>query len=112
MRIPYKASGHARHRPDDANAFVPDTVGEVRPLRAVDAESDAEEFIEAATMGEYVREDALNEVVDEEDGGPFIMLDEDAMLPPVPEERRLDREGHEPLEKEHMRRGGRWAARG
>ncbi|HVJ89117.1 MAG TPA: hypothetical protein VM580_04885 [Labilithrix sp.] len=99
-------------RPDDGNAFVPDTIGQLTPLPAADAEAFAQEFIGSATGAESVREDALDEVVDEEDGGPFIDLDEDAQLPPLPEEREDEREGQEPLQQEQILRGGKWAARG
>lgn len=102
----------SQRRPDDGNAFLPDTIGQLRPLPASDAESLAEEFIGSATGAESVREDALDEVVDEEEGGPFIVLDEDAKLPPVPEERSQEREGHEPMRHEQTFRGARWAARG
>ena len=100
-------------RPDDGNAFVPDVVGTVHPpLLSNDAESFAEEFVASATGAESVREDASDEVVDEEEGGPFIVLDEDAKLPPEPEERSPEREGHERVKREQSLRGARWAARG
>jgi hypothetical protein len=78
----------------------------------MEAEADAEEFIGSATMGESVSEDARNEVVDEEEGGPFMLLDEEARLPPeseLTEEREL--EGHEYVEKEQTLRGARWVSR-
>src|SRR5688572_21570660 len=68
-------------RLDDGDAFVPDTVSERQPMRADDAESFAEEFIASALMGEPVAQDAADEVVDEELGGPFILLDDEARLP-------------------------------
>jgi hypothetical protein len=108
-----------RERPDDANAFVPDTTGQLRPLPASDAEAFAEEFIGSATGGEPVMMDAVDEVVDEEDGGPYIVLDEDAALPAEPaessggrEEQEPAEEGHEPVQEEEGRRGARWAAKG
>jgi hypothetical protein len=76
-------------RTDDGDAFVPDAVSERTPIRADDAESFAEEFIAAALMGEPVAQDAADEVVDEEQGGPFIMLDDEAKLP----EREEDEDG-------------------
>lgn len=101
-----------RPRPDDGNAFLPDTTGTHERLRAADAESDAEEFVASALTGEDIREDTRDEVVDDEEGGPFIVLDEDAKLPSVPEERDPDREGHASVEYEQLLRGGRWASRG
>src|SRR5262245_23070383 len=66
---------HAHHpREDDAEAFVPDPNGNGKtPLPADDAESFAEEFIQSATAAEPAFEDARDEVVDEEQGGPFII---------------------------------------
>jgi len=99
-------------RPDDGNAFLPDTIGELRPLPAADAEALAEEFIGAATGAESVTADAQDEVADDEEGGPFIVLDDDGQLPPEPEERSPEREGDEPVRHEQGLRGARWAARG
>jgi hypothetical protein len=99
-------------RPDDGNAFVPDNIGQLKPLAASDAEAFAEEFIGSATGAESVREDAEDEVVDDEEGGPFIVLDDNAKLPPEPSERNPDREGHEPVQQKQMTRGAKWAARG
>jgi hypothetical protein len=99
-------------RPDDGNAFVPDTIGQLRPIPAADAESFAEEFIGSATGAESVSEDAEDEVVDAEEGGPFIVLDEDARLPSEPTERKAEREGHEPVKHEQSLRGANWAAKG
>jgi hypothetical protein len=64
---------HGRHeRTDDGNAFIPDPEG--GPARTSDdlAENMAEEFLESATRGNDAYEDALDEVVPEEIGGPFI----------------------------------------
>jgi hypothetical protein len=99
-------------RPDDGNAFLPDTIGQLRPLPSADAEAFAEEFIGAATGAESVSEDASDEVVDDEEGGPFIVLDDDARLPNEPTERNPDREGHEPVQQVESARGARWAAKG
>ena len=116
-----RASGHPHGRndvprpaprPDDGNAFLPDTIGQGKPLGAADAESFAEEFIGSATQGEPVYESAHEEVADDEEGGPFIVLDDEGRLPPEPDERDAEREGHEPVEHEHAIRGANWAAKG
>lgn len=99
-------------RVDDGNAFVPDTNGQLRPLAASDAESFAEEFIGSATHGGSIREDANDEVVEDEVGGPFIVLDEEGQLPTEPEERKAESDGHAPIEQVQVLRGARWAARG
>ncbi|MBX3215173.1 MAG: hypothetical protein KF850_24265 [Labilithrix sp.] len=99
-------------RPDDGNAFVPDTIGQLRPIPAPDAEAFAEEFIGSATAGESVSEDAEDEVVDEEEGGPFIVLDAEARLPSEPEEREPASEGHDDVQRAQSTRGARWAAKG
>ena len=65
---------HERHvRKDDGNAFFPDP-GE-GPAHTSDglAQELAEEFLIGATSGEQVAEDALNEQVTEELGGPFVI---------------------------------------
>ena len=97
-------------RPDDGNAFLPDTIGQGRPLPAADAESFAEEFIGSALQGEPVYESAHEEVADDEEGGPFIVLDDEARLPPEPGD--PEREGSEPVEQEQAVRGANWAAKG
>jgi hypothetical protein len=63
---------HARGRPDDGNAFIPDPEG--GPARASDdlAESLAEEYLNSATRGNETAEEALDDVVPEEIGGPFV----------------------------------------
>ncbi len=65
-------------RRDDADAFVPDPSEEGRPIPTDDneAESFAEEFIASATGAEPVQEDARDEVSDEEQGGPFLIEQE------------------------------------
>lgn len=101
-------------RRDDGNAFIPDTASAHKPMPA-DAESFAEEFIGSATGGEPVGQAAEDEVTDDEEGGPFLVLDEDARLPPTPDEgsdEREGREGREPVEPEQILRGARWAAKG
>jgi hypothetical protein len=73
------------HRPDTADAFLPDPEDGVY-ITADDAESFAEEFIATATTGEYVEMDALDEVSDDEDGGPYLELEDDVDAPAsVPE---------------------------
>ncbi len=99
-------------RKDDGNAFLPDTVGQLKPLPAADAESFAEEFIGSATQGEPVYEAAHEEVSDDEEGGPFIVLDDEGRLPPEPEERGSEREGNEGPDPVHSVRGANWAAKG
>jgi hypothetical protein len=99
-------------RPDDGNAFVADTIGQLKPLSSPDAEAFAEEFIGCATGAESVSEDAQDEVVDDEDGGPFIVLNDEAQLPTLPDENKAESEGHESVEHEHAVRGANWAARG
>jgi hypothetical protein len=76
-------------RPDSADAFLPDPVEEHKPLREDDAESFAEEFIASATAAEPVQEDARDEVVDEEQGGPFLIEDDSDEPDTVPEPPRM-----------------------
>jgi hypothetical protein len=102
--------GKAHERPDDGNAFLPDRVGDIRPL-AGDAESCAEEYLASAVGGDHVSDDARDEVVDDEAGGPFIVLDDDARLPSVPDERDPDRDGHGAVTQEQLVRGALWASR-
>lgn len=68
---------HQVHRSDGGVAFVPDPE-DGTPIVADDAESFAEEFIATATAGEGVEMDAIDEVVDEEDGGPFLEIESEA----------------------------------
>jgi hypothetical protein len=65
---------HARPngRTDDANAFIPDPDGGPARFRDDLAETLAEEYLESATRGNEVYEDALDQVVPEEIGGPFV----------------------------------------
>jgi hypothetical protein len=98
-------------RSDNGDAFLPDNMGTLRPLPEAEAESSAEEFVTSALQGESVVEDARDEVSDDEAGGPFIVLDEDARLPRVPEEGNPEREGHEPISRAQRLQAGRWAAR-
>ena len=69
-----KQTRHVRSRRDDhADAFLPDPDG--GPARTSDdlAEELAEGFLKAATSGEYVGEDDLDQEVPEESGGPFVI---------------------------------------
>ena len=73
-------------RPDAADAFVP----EDGRIPADDAESFAEEFITSATAAEPVQQDAEDEVVEEENGGPFLIETEpDVEDEPAPAPRRM-----------------------
>jgi hypothetical protein len=60
-------------RPDDADAFLPDPDGGPAHTRDDLAQELAEEFLMAATSGEYVSEDEMDQEVPEESGGPFII---------------------------------------
>lgn len=79
-----RAARRARStRPDDGDAFVPDPLGArggpEHRLAADDADSWAEEFIAAATTADdSVNEDARDEISADEDGGPFLVLGDDA----------------------------------
>jgi hypothetical protein len=115
-----------RSRPDDGNAFVPDNVGTLEPLPSADAEAFAQEFVASATAAESVHEAAQDEVVEDETGGPFLVLQDDASLPPEPifehgraggsEAEEEGEEGRESVEertaeKEAALRAARWASR-
>jgi hypothetical protein len=64
---------HPKHpRRDDGDAFIPDPSVHDGPTRGADAEFLAEEFLTSATTGEAVEQDAADEVVEEELGGPFL----------------------------------------
>jgi hypothetical protein len=69
---------HAMNRPDDGEAFLPDPTRRGAHITAMDAESFGEEFVASATGGEPLHMDALDEVVEEEEGGPFLELDAEA----------------------------------
>jgi hypothetical protein len=103
-------------RADDGTAFLPDITGAEPGMTssAGDAEFFGEEYIGSATAGESQSETVRDEVVDEEDGGPFIVLGEDGSLPPddSAEHDAIEAEGHEPIAQAQTRRGARWAARG
>jgi hypothetical protein len=65
-------------RSDSADAFIRDPDGS-GPVSVDDdlAETLAEEFIHAATSGENQTEEALDQMVPEEIGGPFVETDGD-----------------------------------
>jgi hypothetical protein len=73
-----RARRHAMNRPDDGEAFLPDPTRRGAHITANDAESFGEEFVASATTGEPQHMDAADEVVEEEEGGPFLMLDDEA----------------------------------
>jgi hypothetical protein len=63
---------HAHDRTDDGNAFMPDPEGGPAHIKDDLAESLAEEYIQAATRGAEPDDEALDGVVPEELGGPFV----------------------------------------
>lgn len=71
----------AMNRPDDGEAFLPDPSRRGAHITANDAESFGEEFVASATAGEPQHMEALDEVGDDEDGGPFLELDSDEEIP-------------------------------
>jgi len=103
-----------RGRVDDGYAFLPDIVTGAPGMTssAADAEFFGEEYIGSATAGESQSETIRDEVVDEEEGGPFLVLDDDGSLPPDSGKDSPDAEGHEPVQQAQTLRGARWAARG
>jgi hypothetical protein len=76
-----RAARKAHRRMDDGEAFLPDPQAQGASYNAASAVSDGEveafgeEFIAAATAGEDIRPEANDEVSDDEDGGPFLVLD-------------------------------------
>ena len=88
-------------RSDDGNAFMPDP--EDGPARIHDdlAENLAEEYVDAATRGDGADDAAIDGVVSEEIGGPFVVTsaadefahDIDAANPPDAEREPLPRPG-------------------
>ena len=112
MKAKQKLDGRPT-RLDDGNAFLPDVASGAPGMTssAADAEFFGEEYIGSATTGESQSEAVRDEVVDEEEGGPFIVLGEDGSMP----ESRADsfeNEGHEPMAQQDRFRGARWVARG
>jgi hypothetical protein len=72
---PKEAAIHHRgDHGDDGDAFVPDVARTHGRLIDDEAESFAEEFIAGATSGEFVGEDARDEWVADEVGGPFLLV--------------------------------------
>jgi hypothetical protein len=73
---PHHLSKHDRHNEasDGGYAFIPDVARSHNRLKDDFAESFAEEFIASVTSGEFVGEDARNEMSAEERGGPFLQL--------------------------------------
>lgn len=76
-----RAVRHLAHRTDAGDAFLPDPSMQLdphAPLTSDVAESFGEEFIVGATSGgEDVALEANDEIADDEDGGPFLVLDGD-----------------------------------
>jgi hypothetical protein len=73
MKLRKSTRQRPSRRADDADAFLPDP--EDGPARTRDdlAQELAEDFLRSATSGEYVSEDALDQEVPEESGGPFVV---------------------------------------
>lgn len=69
-------------RKDSGDAFMPDPGSDVACMPDELAEALAESFLVSATSGEESSEQALDEVVAEEIGGPFV---EDAVLEDIDE---------------------------
>src|SRR4051812_17702514 len=63
---------HAHPRTDDADAFMPDPGDGPAHIKDDLAESLAEEYLQSATRGSEADDDALDGVVPEEIGGPFV----------------------------------------
>jgi hypothetical protein len=75
-----RAARHHAHRPDEGAAFLPDPSAHPdrhAPLTADAAEAFGEEFIACATGGEDVALEANDEIAEDEDGGPFLVLEAD-----------------------------------
>jgi hypothetical protein len=72
MKAPANLHPKSRH-PDDGNAFLPDP-RDGGPSRVSDdlAENLAEEFVSSATSAEESVEGVRDEIVPEEQGGPFL----------------------------------------
>ena len=77
-----RAGANHVHRLDGATAFVPDpSEGYARAPDDL-AEALAESYVSAATSGEQHADQALDDFVDEELGGPFLEQDGEVDLPP------------------------------
>jgi hypothetical protein len=74
MKVQKKAmKAQRRHqRPDDGNAFIPDPEGGPARVRDDLAETLAEGFVLGATQDEDGEDAALDGLVPEEIGGPFV----------------------------------------
>lgn len=73
-----RVSVHAHVRPDGGDAFFPEPKsGQVRAPDDL-AEELAEEFLSSATSGEESGQERLEQIVPEENGGPFIQTSGDA----------------------------------
>ncbi|HXT98331.1 MAG TPA: hypothetical protein VN853_18690 [Polyangia bacterium] len=91
----------ARPRSDDANAFMPDPNGGPAHIEDDLAENLAEEFVDTVTRGDGADDAAIDGVVSEEIGGPFVFTsaadefahDIDAANPPDAEREPLPRPG-------------------
>jgi hypothetical protein len=91
----------ARPRSDDANAFMPDPDGGPAHIADDLAENLAEEFVDTVTRGDGADDAAIDGVVSEEIGGPFVFTtaadefahDIDAANPPDAEREPLPRPG-------------------
>jgi hypothetical protein len=82
---PTVRASRQRHRLDSGDAFLPDpTEGGAEQYPESDAQGFAEEYVASATTGERVDMDAQDEVVEEEIGGPFVDLEEQAPNEPEP----------------------------
>ena len=68
-------------RPDDGDAFLPDPTKPGVRVPETDAEMFGEEFVASATTGEPQHMEALDEVIDDEEGGPFLELDTESEIP-------------------------------
>ncbi len=91
----------ARPRSDDANAFMPDPDGGPARIKDDLAENLAEEYVDAVTRGDGAGDEAIDGVVSEEIGGPFVFTsaadefahDTDAANPLDAEREALPRPG-------------------
>jgi hypothetical protein len=70
------------HRPDGGSAFVPDPSESHARTDDDLAEALAESYVAAAISGESQADEALNDFVVEELGGPFVQDDGAVDLPP------------------------------
>lgn len=72
-------------RQDDGEAFLPDPTKPGAHVPETDAESFGEEFVASATAGEPQHMDALDEVIADEEGGPFLELEGEEEEGEIPE---------------------------